>query len=43
MLQYRYINHDELARLIKESGTEGSGKKYQIVDVRDEDFSGGNM
>ncbi|GAA5884262.1 hypothetical protein JCM6882_002200 [Rhodosporidiobolus microsporus] len=42
-LPYRYINHDELAALIKSSGPDGSGKDYQIVDVRDEDFEGGNI
>ncbi|GAA5838026.1 hypothetical protein JCM5353_003373, partial [Sporobolomyces roseus] len=36
-----YINHDELTALIKSEAV--AGKDYQVVDVRDEDFRGGNI
>ncbi|POY72256.1 hypothetical protein BMF94_4764 [Rhodotorula taiwanensis] len=39
-MDYRYINHDELAQIIR---TGQAGKTYQVVDVRDEDFRGGNI
>ncbi|GAA5989866.1 hypothetical protein JCM5350_006593 [Sporobolomyces pararoseus] len=40
-MNYQYINHDEVAALIKSGAA--AGKDYQIVDVRDEDFRGGNI
>ncbi|GAA5882987.1 hypothetical protein JCM16303_006777 [Sporobolomyces ruberrimus] len=40
-MNYSYINHDSVASLIKSSAI--PGKDYQIVDVRDEDFRGGNI
>ncbi|GAA5869273.1 hypothetical protein JCM8547_005182 [Rhodosporidiobolus lusitaniae] len=45
MLPYRYINHDELAALVHAGATAGpeAAKKYVVVDVRDEDYEGGNI
>ncbi|GAA5902248.1 uncharacterized protein JCM6883_001345 [Sporobolomyces salmoneus] len=40
-MNYQYINHDEVAALIKSGAV--PGKDYQVVDVRDEDFRGGNI
>lgn len=40
MASVAYINHDELAQLLK---TGQAGKTYQVVDVRDDDFAGGNI
>ncbi|GAA5837708.1 hypothetical protein JCM11251_002301 [Rhodosporidiobolus azoricus] len=42
-MNYSYISHSDLANLIKASGPGGSGKEYQIVDARDEDYAGGNI
>jgi hypothetical protein len=36
-MNYSYINHDELATLIKSDAV--PGKDYQIVDVRDGKFA----
>ncbi|KAJ7069600.1 Rhodanese-like domain-containing protein [Mycena amicta] len=38
----KYISRDELADLIK-SESKVSGKDYLVVDVRDDDFAGGNI
>ncbi|GAA6033559.1 hypothetical protein JCM8097_001455 [Rhodosporidiobolus ruineniae] len=43
MLPYRYINHDELADLLRASGKADEPKKVAVVDCRDEDFAGGNI
>ncbi|GAA5830491.1 hypothetical protein JCM3766R1_002741 [Sporobolomyces carnicolor] len=40
-MNFAYINHDEVAALIKSRAV--PGKDYQVVDVRDEDFRGGNI
>ncbi|GAA5822045.1 hypothetical protein JCM10212_003718 [Sporobolomyces blumeae] len=40
-MNYSYLNHDQLVSLIKSRAQHG--KDYQVVDVRDEDFRGGNI
>ncbi|GAA5982868.1 hypothetical protein JCM10908_006817 [Rhodotorula pacifica] len=40
MTDYRFINHDELVDIIR---TKEAGKDYQVVDVRDDDYRGGNI
>ncbi|ORY88375.1 hypothetical protein BCR35DRAFT_301490 [Leucosporidium creatinivorum] len=40
-MAYRYIDHSELAQLMR-SGAQ-PGRDYQVVDVRDHDFVGGNI
>ncbi|GAA5876245.1 hypothetical protein JCM3774_002335 [Rhodotorula dairenensis] len=39
-MDYRFINHDELADIVR---TQRAGEQYQVVDVRDDDFRGGNI
>ncbi|GAA5997508.1 uncharacterized protein JCM10292_000898 [Rhodotorula paludigena] len=39
-MNYQYLNHDQLAALVREGK---SGKDYQVVDVRDDDYRGGNI
>ncbi|BGP43895.1 Cdc25 phosphatase Ibp1 [Rhodotorula kratochvilovae] len=39
-MNYQYLNADQLAELVR---TGKAGKDYQVVDVRDEDFHGGNI
>ncbi|GAA5874778.1 hypothetical protein JCM1840_000430 [Sporobolomyces johnsonii] len=39
-MNYTYLNHDQLVALMR-SGE--SGKDYQVVDVRDDDYRGGNI
>ncbi|BEI81676.1 hypothetical protein CcaverHIS002_0208360 [Cutaneotrichosporon cavernicola] len=39
---FRYINAEEMAAIIKAS-PDGVGKDWAVVDVRDDDFVGGNI
>ncbi|BGP28029.1 M-phase inducer phosphatase, protein tyrosine phosphatase [Rhodotorula toruloides] len=39
-MNYRYANHDEVAELLKNGKP---GKDYAVVDVRDDDYRGGNI
>lgn len=39
-MNYRYANHDEVAELVRNGK---AGKDYAVVDVRDDDYRGGNM
>jgi len=38
----KYINADELAGIMKDAG-KAPGRDYLVVDVRDDDFVGGNI
>ncbi|GAA5941335.1 uncharacterized protein JCM15063_006442 [Sporobolomyces koalae] len=40
-MNFSYVNHDQVAALVKSDAI--PGKDYQVVDVRDEDFRGGNI
>ncbi|GMK55117.1 hypothetical protein CspeluHIS016_0201730 [Cutaneotrichosporon spelunceum] len=39
---FRFINAEEMATIIK-ANPEGAGKEWAVVDVRDDDFAGGNI
>ncbi|GAA6006840.1 hypothetical protein JCM11491_003201 [Sporobolomyces phaffii] len=39
-MNYSYANHDAIADLVR---TKRAGVDYQVVDVRDQDFRGGNI
>lgn len=40
---YTYINADDLAQIIKDAPADASSPAIQVVDVRDDDFRGGNI
>ncbi|KLT45155.1 Rhodanese-like protein [Cutaneotrichosporon oleaginosum] len=39
---FKYINAEEMAAIIKQNPA-GVGKEWAVVDVRDDDFAGGNI
>ncbi|KAK4046462.1 Cdc25 phosphatase Ibp1 [Microbotryomycetes sp. JL201] len=43
MASISYIDHTELRQLMESSSSSDAQQKYCIVDVRDEDFTGGNI
>ncbi|KIS65677.1 uncharacterized protein UMAG_11000 [Mycosarcoma maydis] len=40
---YRYIDRDSLAEQVRKHGADPSQRQVAIVDVRDDDFEGGNI